>query len=543
MLTPAEGVSSPGAVTPGSEHHPFGGGGRPGNGVSHTYAVPAASRGCDSAPRGRGPACEVVSAGAPALCDAWASSGEGVLLRAPAVRALAVDEWNEWTVVRAPAAPLEWRAPPAMPTGRLQCQGLHLLGRRVDAFYVAFQGRVSEETKTVLRAAHTRAVMTRTDVAHELAPGVEFTLSQRSHDGAWVLSTDEMHLRVLEGASGEWNAEVTPRALLLGRKGIREVYDHCRGVAACVLDAITGARVRRIDLASDWQAFGLADVAPDAWLLPSWRSSVRAIATVSEFRRRRIRTGFVIGKADAMLRVYDKTEELNLPENAGDKRGEEHARWKASGWNGSQVVRVEFQARGAVLKELKGADGEALRDDPLALIAQLDSVWAYFTREWTRLVVPGSATRHERCKVDPRWEAVQAVTFRELAEPAPRVRAPTRPERWTAPLRMMTAEAVDGSVDAHTLDKRDVRERWASQDEAREYVERRMIGSVLDRAFRRGQHEALDVLVRRFRGSYVEVAAYLIERQRAGLARGRALDREAWERAAIIMAEGKVRAA
>ena len=64
------------------------------------------------------------------------------------------------------------------------------------------------------------------------------------------------------------------------------------------------------------------------------------------------RTAFYVGKGAIMLRIYDKTVQLQN-DAMGDKRAAEHRSWKEHGWNGvDQVTRVEFQIRKAAVKEI-----------------------------------------------------------------------------------------------------------------------------------------------------------------------------------------------
>lgn len=168
------------------------------------------------------------------------------------------------------------------------------------------------------------------------------------------------------------------------------------------------------------------------------------------------------------LRTYCKTTELAPAPKDWKKTGEEWG-WKRNGWTGERVTRVEFQIRGEALeqfgepgeheeapegmragahmfkvdpvlyraallrkkKEAEHDDSEISRLDRLdaqsawrmraadtcadadaeKLAGELDGLWQYLTRKWVRIVVPKTATRLARCRVDPRWKAIQEVAW------------------------------------------------------------------------------------------------------------------------------------
>ena len=124
-------------------------------------------------------------------------------------------------------------------------------------------------------------------------------------------------------------------------------------------------------------------------------------------------TGFNISLKNPISgRIYDKTHELASLGNIA-KAVIEHAIWRQAGWNDTQqVTRVEFQHRGEFVDQI------GLRD-PAALPERLDAIWRYDST-WARLIVPDSATRRHRCKLDPRWLVVQQVVFKHEALPVDR---------------------------------------------------------------------------------------------------------------------------
>jgi|HubBroStandDraft_1064217.scaffolds.fasta_scaffold64766_2 hypothetical protein len=208
---------------------------------------------------------------------------------------------------------------------------LRVIGRRVDWLTLAFRGQLSEAATTLLAERLTSAHALRTAVCVDLAPGLSLSLSAHSRDGWFQLSNAEVRVHIDLRAAGGWLVEVTAGALLLGRVGPATALECARMVASSLLAEIAEERVRRVDLCADLVGFDLRNVDARAWVAP--RRCLVAAISMYEFSRAAVRTGFTIGKSAVRLRVYDKTEELRLSRNDGDKRDEEHARWRAAGWN------------------------------------------------------------------------------------------------------------------------------------------------------------------------------------------------------------------
>jgi hypothetical protein len=298
-----------------------------------------------------------------------------------------------------------------------------LLTCRVDWFQLAFRGALRGSVVELLRGRLQEAQSLARDVAVEIAPGLLFVLCPRTSDGMWRLSHAQLSVLVDAGATGRWYVEVTPRAMLLASLGVLRALEFCRLVAALFLNGTTEERTRRVDLCADFARFPLHTINPRAWVARQ-RTGVVDIGTLRAHLRAGRRTGFVVGKRDISLRVYDKTEELRQVSTDAEKREAEHARWREQGWDGQgPVTRVEFQIRGAALDELD------LRT-PEGCIRRRDNVWKYLTGTWVRLVVLKRGARRYLCANDARWDAVVAVIFEnQAAEPATRqrVRNPADP--------------------------------------------------------------------------------------------------------------------
>lgn len=433
---------------------------------------------------------------------------------------------------------------PARLTGGHCAKGApRCIGQRVDALTLAFQGQVRSTVAATLRQVASRAAVARQPITATVE-GIELVCNPRSRDGWWHLSTKDVALVVDLEATGGWRVEFKPRATWLASETPSQVYATCRLLADLILEsegslpvdgqapAFTGAgaaRVRRIDLCADFLGFAVSDIARDAWLAPR-RLQTKEHATMATFTRGARVTGFSLGKGDVSARVYDKTEELDLPQNAGDKRDAEHARWEAAGWDRSELVtRVEFQVRGDALDQFE-------MRDPEKLFASFDALWTYLTRErntrdqtpWLRLSVPEPGQRRDRWRVDARWLEVQRVTFVRDAGPCERTYKRTPAQGARAVSLMLSLEATENAgmtiVDALESDVAAGRSRideWFP-DKARQYVKEVTGGLGLVHAFMAAQTQFGADLIRD-RGGEREAAQYLYERRRSARARARCL--------------------
>jgi hypothetical protein len=112
-------------------------------------------------------------------------------------------------------------------------------------------------------------------------------------------------------------------------------------------------------------------------------------------------SGFRFGRDALLVRVYDKTREIKgkpvvgLPERWGE-------------WDDSQPVwRVEFQYRRDALRRWRVA-----RVDEV--LATLQDLWEYGTKEWMTLRLPTANRQPTRWPVDPVWRELQAVQIRPV---------------------------------------------------------------------------------------------------------------------------------
>ncbi|WP_437903573.1 hypothetical protein WME95_34250 [Sorangium sp. So ce327] len=173
----------------------------------------------------------------------------------------------------------------------------------------------------------------------------------------------------------------------------------------------------------------------------------------TEMRRTRngpIVTGLHIGdRRNLIFALYNKTDDLRRKRDSA-RPAMERAGWMAHGWDGEgQVWRTEIRLRGRQLTEL------GLRS-PSSLPERLDPVWQRFTRETLRLVLPGTATRRERCKTDPRWAVLQQAVFTQSgALPAVRMHRARGGATWPQVIGTMVSRLAGTGI---------------SQDEAERHI-------------------------------------------------------------------------
>lgn len=327
-----------------------------------------------------------------------------------------------------------------------------LLCERVDWLTIAWSLDLSGEAVRALRAAGAKAD------EHGSAPVVfgafaaevkrsnkpdRFTF--RNGDFVGVVDLSKRHQLEIT-ASGAYCAQVPSVPAILAQ--MQKIVDALGAADAHGKTLVHEVRVRRFDICADFVSFPVDLVSRHALLFPrgtkdkgvlgtydpGWRDvdgdeRARGFIPADEQHDDRpdtreyanskgAKTGHTICAGSVVMgRVYNKSIELRLGHE--DKQRVEETRWTAHGWRAGagDVTRVEFQLRGEALDEAE------LRD-PAKLHDALDSVWAYLTRKWVRLIVEDTATRRHRCETDPRWRVVQdAPRFvRAGAEPIVRRR-------------------------------------------------------------------------------------------------------------------------
>ena len=336
---------------------------------------------------------------------------------------------------------------------------LRCVGLRVDWYACAFRVDLSRDARRALEraASDARGMLDRGDderaSKRKSAPftfgDVAGELQPRKVKGAFTITNGLMKIDV--DTTDAWSVVVELRAMYLAKIPFESAIEAARAIARS-FGAIDGERVRRIDLAADvvgWRIDAsdataligralrtcgrgsVADYRPGvddfAWT-PKDREHVDAEVLAMESRTfwagHRVTGITVCAGSPIMARIYDKTIELSLHGREA-KREAEETRWRANGWRGERVTRIEFQIRSEILREFRdgvGNDDERSARNPDRLIGWLDAIFAYCTSQWARLILPGTSERLCRCHVDPRWTFLRSLRFRHEAEPAIRLR-------------------------------------------------------------------------------------------------------------------------
>jgi hypothetical protein len=396
-------------------------------------------------------------------------------------------------------------APAAPPPRILQC--------RVDALHVRFRGRLDPK----VREAFVDALATVKDVGgSNIAVSVgayDFALSARSREGRWNLERLDCAATMDEGSQVDgWGLTIQLRAMTLAVLGPAACATLAADIATSILHVVEGERVAWVDLCADLVGFDV-DAIVAGQLVGSGRMRAEKFTPSAEECSREWflggeRTAFYAGRGDLLLRIYDKTVHLQN-DVVGDRRSAEHARWKTNGWNGiDRVTRVEFQVRGAALKEM---DGGQLRDTG-RFVQRLDALWKYLTCKWVRLCVLASASRRARWTTDPRWALVQEAQFFEsTGEVAERKRVRGAPRVEYAASIALSYAAKSSLLDDIAIPTLQQMARW-TVTEAREFVLTKL-GAILGAV---GDDLARKLLVQR---GPVRSASFVAERLRAATAR------------------------
>ncbi len=162
--------------------------------------------------------------------------------------------------------------------------------------------------------------------------------------------------------------------------------------AACGGSAEVQLMARRVDVHADFAGLDITDADAGGFVCQSRRLTVEKLDGQAQT--------LMWGKGgDVSARLYDKLAEIDAKKTGGYLLGI----YGAAGLKAGETVRrVEAQVRKDALKSM----GILSAQDA---IARAGEVYLYVVNKWLRLVDSGSATRRERCTVDPRWQIVQAA--------------------------------------------------------------------------------------------------------------------------------------
>lgn len=283
----------------------------------------------------------------------------------------------------------------------------------VDTLHVAFRSEfpsaVWENLSEIAPQKGERGAFRCERAAFELAnQGTKFSL--RNADCVLILTNDrynDFHLKFEAGA------------MLLRRRGLAETCSIARLVAAEFLrGGWSEERVRRADLFMDVSGVRFLS-ADEAGFVTRSRSSHKYLPETEVHEGRTsgelVVTGFSFAPGNPMMvRLYDKLAELKKSSGIeSQKYRTETGTYRAKGWEGEEVWRLEVQLRSEALRARGIGDMDHLQ-------AGCRQIWDYAfagERPWLRLVVPGTATRVVRQKIDPRWRRFQENPWERPSKP------------------------------------------------------------------------------------------------------------------------------
>lgn len=291
---------------------------------------------------------------------------------------------------------------------RVLAHGLDKLDLAIDVSWTR------EDCFDMLRQLKETATAQRQKVSGQLgfADGSDpwlFDLEPFGRDGyAWLLRSSSMSLKVGDwiepGSRPSILAEISSEALWAN--GPHAILDFL-----CMLLEEQGAVVREMKASR-------ADLCVDVLLRErDWHADYnRHINSRAHklglYYDNRSLTGVSIGRGSLLARLYDKP--LEIRQQSGKV-------WMYDIWglpavpDGNRIIRIEFQVRREKLKEMelglawdrRWLEGD--QDQPSTvtpLLAGLENVWAYCTRNWLKLV-DDVTKRSNRQKVLPWWGVVQ----------------------------------------------------------------------------------------------------------------------------------------
>jgi hypothetical protein len=292
------------------------------------------------------------------------------------------------------------------------------------------------EERSLVARKHGRAALVWGNVIGQLS----YSRTARTYhvkNADYVMRIDLCAPGRTEGKDGDepgWTVEVVWSGQAMADQDVDAVIRATRKLAAsCAVDGrVWESRLRRLDLCADVAGWEIDEEQasrvvkrPRALRTTHPRKCegevpAAEIAPVSVHTRREIE-GLTIGAGgDVVCRVYDKPEELK-------KKGEEltaaeRARWTRGGWDGeAPVMRVEYQLRGAVLRELGLRDPDKPYEPTTGQIFRtvsevLDRVWLW-ALGWARLA-KNDNERPARRTTDPIWVLLAGVRFSKKAPAA-----------------------------------------------------------------------------------------------------------------------------
>lgn len=247
------------------------------------------------------------------------------------------------------------------------------------------------------------------DGGARLVPGVvEFQVMPRGSARFWyVLRNDDLEFEAVRDAGpATVSVYVRLRARLIWSVGYRAALDYALELARLIFGPFTRSVLSRVDLTVDldgWDFDPLTEY--KNFVTRSRKQSTHLGAAVPgrSWSKGMRGTGIEFSMGNPVAaRIYDKTEEIT----ANSTKTWFYEIWRANGWRGGRVWRVEFQLRREALNEFGFTDA-------LDGLDKFGSLFKYLTEEWLRLAIPDPSERRSRWETAPEWRALEGANFGE----------------------------------------------------------------------------------------------------------------------------------
>lgn len=329
--------------------------------------------------------------------------------------------------------------------------------------------------------------------------GIPFMLQPHGKQGyTWLLLGTDYCLRVMDWITPKSRPSIIAelRSELLWRLGPLEAIQRLVAALEHQGGIILSVKPSRADLCMD-VLFHEED-----WNSSLMENMVTRANSDEVFRKHQELTGIAIGRGVLSARIYDKGKEIATQSGKT---------WFYDLWGfkeipeGRRVVRIEFQLRREVLKELGCKNLEAF-------VLSLPHLWSYCTKKWLKFMTkPGE--HHTQRKTLAWWRAVQD-SFMGMDQGEPLIRAKAI-ESVTRRLRQQ-ATGLCSSIIALDMD---------AQNNAN-------FQDVAELDYPRVMEEALEALGKTVHALQEDVAKKHIKRSR--LQKKYAIAKEQWNRLGLV---------
>jgi hypothetical protein len=223
----------------------------------------------------------------------------------------------------------------------------------------------------------------------------------------WLLNGHEFSLKI-----GNWREPILRPSVIaeirsetLWNQGPEWTVNRIVGLLEGSGGVVETIKPSRVDLCVDILVPG------DLWSFGIMNFAVKRASEIRSYYYHRQLTGVSIGKGSISARIYDKFLEI---------RQKSKKFWMCNVWGvdkvpkGKKILRIEFQLRREILRELK----INIYDE---LVENIENVWAYCTKRWLKFEDNPGKHHSQRSTMD--WWKVVQEGFRGMQNPEPSIRS------------------------------------------------------------------------------------------------------------------------